>query len=1466
MANTTPLVTTVTKPAINPVEANSTPRVNIQEFCEEHYEDILPIIMEKVRHDRRKDVHTRLDFGEGPRERIREDFYYSNTRARATELGRVKIQDRLKYGNRHVLDRLGHRRQSAFDRLSETYSPSTTKSRPQKTDSRDSPRGRNRTRTLSASRDDRYKDREGLRSTRESYGNSFSHSYRDGSHHHHMKRKKDKSPPSSASRRAARVWFDELPPESINGYKDLRAAFLAYFMQQKKYVKDPVEIHNIKQRDGETIEDFLKRFKMETRRMKRAPECMRIFGFMHGRLPLAKRRAMYPGSHRTNPKGTPQIKGPTSEITQGREGGLTDLPPSPGCRKKSWLLTPVEKRSSNKFCDFHNDKGHSTDECMHLKKHTEELVRAKKLSHLIKEIKQGRDQSKTGKKEATTKDKPTTIYMVQSWQRTVKQKVTQSFERIREIAFPQLAVSNGTEGPLVIEAEMGGHMIYRMYIDGGSSMEILYEHCFNRLRPEIKGQMVPATTLLTGFSGETIWPIGQLRLLVTIGDAAHSTKAWMNFMVVKSLSPYNGIIGRPGLKAIQAVPSTVHGMLKFLRGDDSSRRFYSCFTSRLSRSGSSDWGSLSDTGHTELCSILKKNLDIFAWQPSDMTGVSRSVAEHRLNIRRQKKKGQAPERAKAIQAEVQKLVEAGIMREVYYHDWLSNPVMVKKHDGSWRMCVDFTDMNKACPQDCYPLPEIDWKVESLCGYPFKCFLYAYKGYHQIQLAEADEEKTTFHTGQRVYCYTKMPFGLKNAGATYQRSVSRARNHSRGDKAMFGQNSSGTKITFTADNQGGLEPQWKVGQLNRFLSKSAEKSLPLFQTLKKCIKKSDFHWTTEAKQDFQQLKQHLSELPLLVAPKPQEELVIYLSAAYGAISAVLMTERGVAHTPIYFISRALQGPELNYSSMEKLVLSLVFAAKRLRRTSVKGQILADFLIEMPGEVSQTVTAAETQEEPWTLFTDGSSCMDGSGAGLILTSPHGAEFTYALRFQFTTSNNEAEYEALVAGLQIAARMGVKNVQVSVDSKLVANQVLGTYAAKEDYMIKYLEIVKGLVSGFTTFSISQVPRSKNKKADALSKIASTNFAHLSKQVLVEVLENKSIKEKQERGKEASPQGSSINELIEGVLYRRSFLTPWLRCVGPLQAEYVMREIHEGSCSMHAGPRSVVAKAIRLGYYWPTMHKDARDMIRKCSDCQVHRPVTKHPQQHLTPITAPWPFYKWGIDIAGPFPEGPGKVKNLIVAMDYFTKWIEAKAVATITGGQVKKFVRDNIVCRFSIPGEIISDNGKQFSDNPFKDWFDKLNITQRFASVKHPQSNGLVERANRSLGEGIKSHLGEGNKNWVEELPHVLWAHRTMIKLSHGDTPFSLTYGTEAVIPTEIGMPTYRTATVDVAKSKMMKYYNARVRGVAFKPGEFVYRSNDSSHAVAGGKLGPKLEGPYEVIEALGDGAYKLRSMDGTILPRT
>nr|GEW53943.1 reverse transcriptase domain-containing protein [Tanacetum cinerariifolium] len=264
--------------------------------------------------------------------------------------------------------------------------------------------------------------------------------------------------------------------------------------------------------------------------MKGAPECMRISGFKHGinnpeltkrlnehvprtmeEMMIATTAFIREESATANKKKghmganrfTPLTRTP-KEILAAEANKFQPPPP---------MVTPVEKRNGNKFSDFHNDKGNSTDECMQLKKQIEVLVRAGKLSHLIKEIKQGREQPKIGRKEAAAKDKPTMIYMVRSWQRTVKQKITQSFEQGKEIIFPPLANSHRIEGPLVIEAEVGGHTIHRMYIDGGSSMEILYEYCFNRLRPDIKRQMVLATTSLTGFSGETTWPLGQLKLL-----------------------------------------------------------------------------------------------------------------------------------------------------------------------------------------------------------------------------------------------------------------------------------------------------------------------------------------------------------------------------------------------------------------------------------------------------------------------------------------------------------------------------------------------------------------------------------------------------------------------------------------------------------------------------------------------------------------------------------------------------------------------------------------------------------------------------------------------------------------------------------------------------------------------------------------------------------------------------------------
>ncbi|GKC64249.1 reverse transcriptase domain-containing protein [Tanacetum coccineum] len=363
------------------------------------------------------------------------------------------------------------------------------------------------------------------------------------------------------------------------------------------------------------------------------------------------------------------------------------------------------------------------------------------------------------------------------------------------------------------------------------------------------------------------------------------------------------------------------------------------------------------------------------------------------------------------------------------------------------------------------------------------------------MAKEDEEKIAFITSQGIFCYTKMPFGLKNAEATYQRLVDKAfqkhigcklevyindlviKSHMKEviirdiaetfktlwqinmklnlKKCTFGMqegmflgykvNTDGMKVcpdkayaVLSLPSLGCLKDiqklNRKLASLNRFLSKSAKKSLPFFKTLMKCTKKRDFQWTQEAKIAFKQMKKLITDLLILTAPKEKKELIIYLAAAKEAISAVLMTEREGKQMPVYFVSRTLRGPEINYTPMEKLVLALLSASKRLKRyfqahtivvitdqpikqlllnseitrrmlkwkfelegydiqymlrIPIKGKILVNFIVERPEEESldELITEPEELPEPLTLFTNGSSCIDGSGAGLILTNSKG-----------------------------------------------------------------------------------------------------------------------------------------------------------------------------------------------------------------------------------------------------------------------------------------------------------------------------------------------------------------------------------------------------------------------------------------------------------------------------------------------
>jgi len=332
---------------------------------------------------------------------------------------------------------------------------------------------------------------------------------------------------------------------------------------------------------------------------------------------------------------------------------------------------------------------------------------------------------------------------------------------------------------------------------------------------------------------------------------------------------------------------------------------------------------------------------------------------------------------------------------------------------------------------------------------------------------------------------------------------------------------------------------------------------------------------------------------------------------------------------------------------------------------------------------------------------------------------------------------------------------------------------------------------------------------------------------------------------------------------------------------------------CGNHSGAKALANKVVRAGYYWPTMIKDAKEMVRACDACQRFARLSNSPPEYLHSITSPWPFAKWGVDIVGPMPLGKGNRKFIVVAVDYFTKWAEAEALATITTENVIKFLWKSVICRFGIPYAMVTDNGKQFDCDRFREWCAELGIRKSFSTPVFPKSNGQVEATNKTLIQIMKKKLGPKKGAWVEYLPEVLWSYRTTVKTATGETPFALTYGMEAVLPVEVGSPSFRVAHYNPGlnedginlqldllqerredarvasaayQSRVAKYYDKRVKPRSFGVGDWVLRKvNLMTKEPADGKLGPKWEGPYRIVSSSKNGAYRLTTGQGKTVPR-
>ncbi|XP_065620650.1 uncharacterized protein LOC136063751 [Quercus suber] len=467
--------------------------------------------------------------------------------------------------------------------------------------------------------------------------------------------------------------------------------------------------------------------------------------------------------------------------------------------------------------------------------------------------------------------------------------------------------------------------------------------------------------------------------------------------------------------------------------------------------------------------------------------------------------------------------------------------MVKKANGKWRMCVDFTDLNKFCPKDSYHLPRIDQLVNSTAGHQLLSFMDVFLGYNQIKMDETNQEKTFFITSQGLFYYKVMPFGLKNAGATYQRLV----NHMYIDNMLVKSLDEGSHLDNLQEIFETLR-QYKM-KLNSMLIREEEKVQKLVYYISRALRGAEGRY------------------PLI------EKLAF----------ALITTSRKLRHYfQVHVINVMMDHPL-------KKAMNKLEAAGRLIQWAVEFKFTPSY--EDLGE--------REDNKKWVIHVDGSSTLHTGGIEVVLQSLEGDKLKHNVRLQYQTTNNEVEYETLLKGLKLAKSVEADSILVLRDFQLVIGQINGTCEAKEDRMKRYLKKVVRPVKKFKEADFVQIPREENIEADTLAKEASATEArdefdeiqYMSSIDLLEMLQIEGEENwmtpivsylKDGRLLEGKDEAKKLRVklaryiLMDEVLYKRSFSHPFLRCLAPDEVNYVLREVHEGACGNHSGARSLVHK----------------------------------------------------------------------------------------------------------------------------------------------------------------------------------------------------------------------------------------------------------------------------------------------------
>uniref|UniRef100_A0A2N9F310 Uncharacterized protein n=1 Tax=Fagus sylvatica TaxID=28930 RepID=A0A2N9F310_FAGSY len=892
-----------------------------------------------------------------------------------------------------------------------------------------------------------------------------------------------------------------------------------------------------------------------------------------------------------------------------------------------------------------------------------------------------------------------------------------------------------------------------------------------------------------------------------------------------------------------------------------------------------------------LIALLREFHEIFAWSYQDMPGLDTDIVVHKIPLKpeckpvKQALRRMKPEVILKIKEEVEKQLKAGFLSTVTYSDWVANIVPATNAVFS--------------------------------------FMDGFSGYNQIKMAEEDKSKTAFVTHWGTFVYDVMPFGLKNAGATYQRAMvtlfhdmihheievyvddmiakSRtAQDHLTDlrklfqrlkkyqlrlnpNKCAFGV-TSGKLLGFIVSGRGIEIDPAKVQAIRSMPAPKTEKEIRSFLGRINYVARFIAQLTATCEPLFKLLRK---DVKIKTSPHSIPHSPRSIHGLHVGTTRRDWEERSKA---IYYLSKKFTEPETRYLLVEKTCCALAWASKKLRqymlyyttwlvsrmdpikyifekpaltgkiarwqvllsefdilfvaRKAIKGQAIADYLADYPSE-------------QWKLYFDGAANAVGSGIGAVLVSPKGQQTPIAVKLGFDCTNNMTEYEACIVGLQAALEFGAYELEVFGDSLLIVSQTNGEWQARDPKLIPYQRYISRLVPKFKYITFTYTPRAHNHFADALATLAS----------LIKLVEGDDVRPLRIETRDIPAYCVCVEECmnVEAEIDNK----PWYYDIKRFiqDREYPPRATENEK-------KYIRRMAFQFFLSGEILYKRTHDAtppaihVQTCHKCQMYQNSKNAPPQYLHTMASPWPFSAWGMDVIGAItPKASNGHEFILVAIDYFTKWVEACSFKNVTQVAVTRFVKNNIICRYGMPEMLITDNASNLNNRMMDQLCQQFKIQHHNSAPYRPKMNGAVEAANKNVKK-ILSKMTETYKDWHEHLPYAFVCLPNVILPVEVEIPSLRILSQTQLEEAEWAQARYeqlnfidekRLAALchgQLYQRRIERAYNKKARPRTFQPGDLVLKKRNMALSDPRGKFAPSYEGPYVVKKAFSGGANHSR----------